>query len=418
MSEQNSVISAEDKAQDILSLEKASIMREKNSSVKHKKTDNKKAAQNGTAKTNPKRRRRRILITLSSVIGAVVCLYLVVVFSNIPFIAYWRGIWIETAMTTGKHHWLATAFFPKNTIDEVMKNYTTNSGIVGGNDLLIMNDETKDTRDTDNEKDEPVKEQRPEDILGQKELSVGDKDYAGNTILVNDIEEGLIISEIVRGSFRGQIMLIDDPSRVFVGQTQYQNNTGMRILDMMEVYGAVAGINASGFNDPAGNGNGGTIVGLSCSEGNYWGNYLSGYSSIVLTTDDKLVVGDIGSWDQYNIRDGIQFYPVLIADGVQQVTGSAGYGLQPRTAVGQREDGVIAFLIIDGRDVTWSVGCTVGDLAEILMDYDIVNASCCDGGASSCLAYNGKITTKNCSWNPSIGRILPNAFMVKSKKAG
>lgn len=73
---------------------------------------------------------------------------------------------------------------------------------------------------------------------------------------------------------------------------------------MMEVYGAVAGINASGFNDPAGNGNGGTIVGLSCSEGNYWGNYLSGYSSIVLTTDDKLVVGDIGSWDQYNIRDG------------------------------------------------------------------------------------------------------------------
>ena len=52
--------------------------------------------------------------------------------------------------------------------------------------------------------------------------------------------------------------------------------------------------------------------------------YLSGYSSIVLTTDDKLVVGDIGSWDQYNIRDGIQFYPVLIADGIQQVTGSAG----------------------------------------------------------------------------------------------
>lgn len=80
----------------------------------------------------------------------------------------------------------------------------------------------------------------PDDILGQKELSVGDKDYAGNTVLVNDIEEGLIISEIVKGSFRGQIMLIDDPSRVFVGQTQYQNNTGMRILDMMEVYGAVA----------------------------------------------------------------------------------------------------------------------------------------------------------------------------------
>jgi len=317
MAEQNSVITAEDKAQDILSLEKASIMREKNSAGKNKKASIKKSEKKISSKNKPKRRKRKIFITLSSIIGVIVCLYLIVAFSNIPFIAYWRGIWIETAMTTGKHHWLATAFFPKNTIDEVMKNYTTNSGVVGGNDQLVMADET---RDASNEKDEPANEKRPDDILGQKELSVGDKDYAGNTVLVNDIEEGLIISEIVKGSFRGQIMLIDDPSRVFVGQTQYQNNTGMRILDMMEVYGAVAGINASGFNDPAGNGNGGTIVGLSCSEGNYWGSYLSGYSSIVLTTDDKLVVGDIGSWDQYNIRDGIQFYPVLIADGIQQVT--------------------------------------------------------------------------------------------------
>lgn len=47
-----------------------------------------------------------------------------------------------------------------------------------------------------------------------------------------------------------------------------------------------------------------------------------------------------------------QFSPVLIADGVKQVSGSAGYGLQPRTAIGQRADGVIALLVIDGRDVS------------------------------------------------------------------
>ena len=39
-----------------------------------------------------------------------------------------------------------------------------------------------------------------------------------------------------------------------------------------------------------------------------------------------------------------------------------------------------------------------------------------DGGASSALAYGGEITTKNCSQNPTIGRLLPNAFMVRSKK--
>ena len=81
-----------------------------------------------------------------------------------------------------------------------------------------------------------------------------------------------------------------------------------------------------------------------------------------------------------------------------------------------RDSVVIAFLVIDVRDPTWSIGCTVGDLADILEDYQMINASCCDGGASSCIAYNGKLTTKNCSWNPEVGRILPNAFMVRSKK--
>ena len=127
-------------------------------------------------------------------------------------------------------------------------------------------------------------------------------------------------------------------------------------------------------------------------------------------------MGNISLWNTYtNIRDGIQFSPVLIANGVKQVSGSAGYGLQPRTAIGQREDGVIALLVIDGRNVSHSIGCTVGDMADILMSYNIINASSCDGGASSVLAYNGEVITKNCSANPSLGRILPNAWLLRRK---
>jgi len=258
--------------------------------------------------------------------------------------------------------------------------------------------------------------QKVEDILGQKELSVGDKDYAGNTVLINDIEEGLVVSEIVGPSYRGQIMLIDDPSRVYIGMTQYPGITGMRILEMMEHYDAVAAVNASGFQDPNENGNGGEVVGMSLSEGQYWGEYAWYYGSIVLTNENKLVVGNIRNWDTYgNIRDGMQFSPVLIADGEKQVSGSSGYGIQPRTAVGQREDGVIVFLVIDGRDITHSIGCTVDDMAEELLKYDVVNASSCDGGATTALAYKGKVLNKNCSLHPDLGRILPNAFMVRSK---
>ena len=88
--------------------------------------------------------------------------------------------------------------------------------------------------------------------------------------------------------------------------------------------------------------------------------------------------------------------------------------MHPRTAIGQRADGVSAFLVIDGRSTT-SMGCTVGELANILQKYNIVNAACCDGGASSLIAYNGEIITNNSSYNPSYGRLLPNAFLVKHK---
>ena len=369
-----------------------------------------------------KKRLIKAIVIPSSIVAFLTACYLVIAFSSIPFIAYWRGIWIETAMTTGTKQWLATAFFPKSVIDEVMKDFTTNTDVVGGGDALKPKDETTTPPSDDSSTatpDEPEKNEpeAPSDPLNQNNLSVGGKDYAGNTVLVNDKEEGIVISEIIGKNFRGQIMLIDDPSRVFIGTTVYKGDEGMRILDMMSVYGAVAGTNASGFRDPGGEGMGGEVAGLTMSNGETWGKYNPNRSSMVLTTDNKLVVGNVGgNWKDYNIRDGMQFYPVLIADGERQVSGSNGYGLQPRTAVGQRGDGVICFLVIDGRQPGWSLGCTVGEMADILEAYGIINAACCDGGASSALAYGDELTTKNCSQNPSIGRLLPNAFLVRSKK--
>ena len=42
------------------------------------------------------------------------------VFSHIPFIEKWRTIYIETAMGTMNHQWLATLFLPQSVIDDVM----------------------------------------------------------------------------------------------------------------------------------------------------------------------------------------------------------------------------------------------------------------------------------------------------------
>jgi len=378
-----------------------------------------------------------VLRSFSAVLSVVLIamsVYTLFVFSTIPFIAYWRTIWIETAMTTGSHAWLATAFIPEEIIESIMDNSAGNPDVIGGQSYLKPVDDNNQnsgqvsqgtSQNTDisevlpdtGDESSADKNEISDDILGQKNITVGKKDYAGYTVLINDIEQGIVVSEITGSGFKGRIMLIDDPSRVYLASTPNKGVEGLRIKKMMSEYDAVAGINASGFMDHAGEGSGGEVVGLSCSQGEYWGEYVDYYGSVVITGDNRLVVGNISVWQNYDIRDGIQFGPVLVADGKAQVTGSAGYGLQPRTAIGQREDGVIVFLVIDGRDLTWSVGCTVGDMAEILLKYGVVNAACCDGGSSSVMAYNGEILNRNSSANPSYGRRLPNAFLVKPKQS-
>ncbi len=362
------------------------------------------------------------LVILLTVVVVWTVFYLLFVFSSIPFFSYWRGIWIETAMTTGDHQWLATAFIPQSIIDDVMDDMVK-TDIIGGVDFLetkppetsyVGSDDTPPETTAPPVVTEPVEEVY-DDILGLEKLKVGDKDYAGNVIEVVDYEQGLMISTIERDGFKGKIMLVDDPSRVFLARTPTPNVEGLRILGYLEEYDAIAGINASGFADPGGEGNGGQVIGLSCSSGDFWGTFVNYYGSVVFTESDKLVVGNITVWEDYDIRDGIQFGPVLVANGEKMVKGSAGYGLQPRTAIGQREDGVVAMLVIDGRNPLHSIGCTVGDLADIFAEYDVVNAACCDGGSSTILAYDGAVLNKNSSLNAAYGRRMPNAFLVKAK---
>ena len=67
-----------------------------------------------------KRRIRRMRRTIIAV-AVFAALYLTAVFSNIPFIAKWRTIYIMTAMTTNSHQWLATMFIPHSVIEKAMQ---------------------------------------------------------------------------------------------------------------------------------------------------------------------------------------------------------------------------------------------------------------------------------------------------------
>ena len=320
--------------------------------------------------------------------------YATVVYGKIPFVVKWRNIWIETAMTTDQHRWLATSFFPARLIDEVMSAQVS----------------VKDIGVTD------IYGNKSKDILGQENLVVGEKDKFGNKVYVNDKEEGIVILEVRNINFVGKLVLIDDPSRVFLSATDYKGSRGEFICDYLEKENAVVGINASGFIDTGGTSLGGQISGMCVSQGEYWGSYKSKYTLLGIDRKNRLVVGGTDNWESYDIRDGIQFRPTLIVNGEKVVSDSAGWGLQPRTIVGQNNDGVIMFLVVDGRQVGYSLGATMEDCADILLQYGAVTAAACDGGSSSVIAYNGEIINEP-STNMPTGRYLPNAWVVARKGA-
>lgn len=334
------------------------------------------------------------ILLFAMAVFTVVVGYVTVLYGNIPFVVKWRNIWIETAMTTDQHKWLATSFFPKRLIDEVMSAQT----------------DVKDVFVTD------IYGNQSTDVLAQDELVVGEPDEFGNIVYVNDKEENIIILEIKKSTFVGKLVIIDDPSRVSLKVTDYKNSRGEFICDYLDKHNGVVGINASGFQDPGGTSMGGVLTGQCVSAGEYWGSYNSKYTLIGFDDNNRLVVGGMENWEDYNIRDGMQYHPTLIIDGIKVVADSAGWGLQPRTVVGQCKNGVVLFLVADGRQPGYSLGATMEDCADVLLQYGAVTAGACDGGSSSVIAYDGEIINEP-STNMPTGRYLPNAWIVESKNS-
>ena len=364
----------------------------------NKRKGNSSKNSNGEKGNKPKQKLKKSVVAVlafSIVVALGIVGYVTVVFGNIPFVVKWRNIWIETAMTTDQHKWLATWFFPDSLINEIMSNQV----------------DIKDISVTD------IYGNQSSDVLGQSNLVVGEKDKYGNTVYANDLEENVVILEVKKSNFTAKLVLVDDPSRVFLGVTDYKNSRGEFICDYLEKENAVVGTNASGFNDIGGVSLGGEVTGQCVSGGEYWGKYNAEYTLVGFDENNRLVVGGIENWDKYNIRDGFQYRPTLILNGKKVVEDSAGWGLQPRTVIGQCANGVVLMLVVDGRQVGYSIGATMEDCADILLQYGAVTAGACDGGSSSVIGYNGEVINKPSARNMPTGRYLPNAWLVARKNA-
>ena len=225
--------------------------------------------------------------------------------------------------------------------------------------------------------------------------------------------DGIEIYEVHGQMYCGYMMVVNDPSRVKVAVIDSFGGNGLTLEDLIAKYDAAAGVNGGSYLDSAGLGRGGTPEGIVISDGQLlYGQSGGTYPVYGFTDEDILVVGNMTAEKALSmgVRDAVSFGPALIVNGNAANFKGIGSGLNPRTAIGQREDGAVLLLVIKGRQSD-SMGASMADLIEVMQEYGAVNAANLDGGMSSAMIYNGEKLVNNCTIRDS--RRMPTAFIVE-----
>lgn len=308
----------------------------------------------------------------------------------------WHGFrdWlITTAMTTLNHQWLATMFYSDETIAEVL-----------GNNTVIESGE-----DTNTDEVEIVSNLNTTQYANEYEKAILQKD-AGNDLYK--------VIEISGKGYTGHLVAVYDPSKISVCTTKYLGTKGQYIVDMAKENNAVVAINGGGFVDPNYNSLGGVPQGTVIKNGKIVSNrtFKKTGGIIGFTKDNKLILARMTANEaiKNGVRDAVSFGPFLIVNGKASfIKGNGGWGEAPRTAIGQRKDGIVLFLVIDGRMVG-RPGADMVDLTEIMQKYGAYNAANLDGGTSCGLVVNGQLINDPVNGNGKHKtRMIATGFIVK-----
>ena len=236
--------------------------------------------------------------------------------------------------------------------------------------------------------------------------------------LVDEDGDGIIIDNVKGEGYSGYMMIVLDPSRVIMGSKPESFGVrGYTVEEMVKEFDAVAGINAGGFYDPNGQGNGSIPDSLVVVDGQVYyaangeRNGFVGFDSNYIMHVGMPTLSEI---QEKSIMTGACFGPVLVANGEPADPSTLASGVNPRTAIGQRSDGAVLMLVIDGRQVT-SMGAKYQDLVDIMLRYGAVNACNLDGGSSSLMWFEDGYVN-NCASVIGI-RPVPTTFLVLKEGA-
>lgn len=340
------------------------------------RTNKKYTNNNKNNKTNKKRKkgkkkktfaqRLKILFKTIIILAILFAAFLYLFFKTDLF-QEWKELWVQTAMSTMSHQYLATWFLSPEEIDEIMKK------------LEVQNNENSDSGD----------------------------------IKINSNSSSNVTVEKITGSnYVGYVMTVANPTKVKLVDGR-KSSRGSKLSEIVKENNAQAGTNAGGFADPGGVGAGNVLCSAVIMDKKLqYGDKSTRYSLIGLTSKGILTLGKYTYQEAMNkgIVSAVEFGPFLIVNGKNQITNANSGGIQPRMAIGQKKDGTMIFVSIDGRQPGYSIGATLLELQKIFEKYDAYNAANLDGGSSATMYNNGKVVNKTST--PMGERYLPNAFII------
>ena len=386
------------KKQKLEDLEEISAANEERAAAEPMKTDPDEAAWKAEKAARKKekqlkrRKRRRFwdriagFIIVTVLIGGCACLGLEYIIVKGPSPAL-RDIFVSTMDETRRFRFIPQIFLTEAELNEIRSKAELDKTISTNKDLINLPG-----------KDENEKTDEPE------------YDYG----LVDEDGDGVIYKDIKGNGFVGNMLIILDPTRVFVGMPDEYGGIGLTLEGMVKKYDAIGGINAGGFKDDGGGGLGGMPEGLTIVDGVCYNSDFGVTEGFAGLDKDGILHVGFYTYDDCvanNIVNAVSFGPVLISNGVPTDPEYFSSSVNPRTAIGQRADGAIIMLVIDGRQAH-SIGAKYQDVIDIMMDYGAVNACNMDGGSSTVMYYNGEYVN-SCSAENGQPRPLPNAFLFK-----
>lgn len=235
-------------------------------------------------------------------------------------------------------------------------------------------------------------------------------------------DDRIEVFNIDGGDFRGKMIIVHNPLTVVAGYSENMPKSGETTSSIALRNGAAAAINAGGFIDQGWTGTGGAPMGFIIHDGKVVYNQYKSESikmdTAAFTNTGMLIVGkhSISQLKKYGVKEGVSFGPPLIVNGRPTISkGDGGYGIAPRTAIGQKKTGEVIFLVIDGRSLE-SLGASLKEVQDILLQYGAVNAVNLDGGSSTTMYFNGKVINKP---SDKLGeRTVPTVFMSVPNRGG